>query len=29
MKIEKDEKLEANLHDETEYATHWRNLKQA
>ena len=29
MKIKKVEKLVANLHDETEYVTHIRNLKQA
>ena len=29
MKIEKVEKLAANLHDKTEYAIHMRNLKQA
>ena len=29
MKIEKVEKLAANLHDKTEYVTHIRNLKQA
>ena len=29
MKIEKAEKLEANLHDKTEYVIHIRNLKQA
>ena len=29
MKIEKVEKLAANLHDKTEYAKHIRNLKQA
>ena len=29
MKIEKVEKLVANLHDKTEYVTHVRNLKQA
>ena len=29
MKIEKFEKLVANLHDETEYFIHIRNLKQA
>ena len=29
MKIEKVKKLEANLHDKTEYVTHIRNLKQA
>ena len=28
MKIEIVEKLVANLHDKTEYATHIRNLKQ-
>ena len=28
-KIEKFEKLEANLHDKTEYVIHIRNLKQA
>ena len=27
MKIDKVEKLAANLHDKTEYATHIRNLK--
>ena len=27
MKIEKVEKLVANLHDKTEYVTHIRNLK--
>ena len=29
MKIEKVEKLEANLHNKTEYVIHIRNLKQA
>ena len=29
MKIEKLEKLVANLHDKTEYVIHIRNLKQA
>ena len=29
MKIEKVEKLEANLHDKAEYVIHIRNLKQA
>ena len=29
MKIEKVEKLVANLHDKIENATHMRNLKQA
>ena len=29
MKIEKVEKLVANLHDKTEYVTHIRNLKEA
>ena len=29
MKIEKVEKLVANLHDKTEYVIHVRNLKQA
>ena len=29
IKIEKAEKLVTNLHDETEYAIHMRNLKQA
>ena len=29
MKIEKVEKLAANLHDKTEYVIHMRNLKQA
>ena len=29
MKIEKNEKLAANLHDKTEYVIHIRNLKQA
>ena len=29
MKIEKVEKLEANLYDKTEYVIHIRNLKQA
>ena len=29
MKIEKDEKLLANLNDNTEYVIHIRNLKQA
>ena len=29
MKIEKVEKLVANLHDETEYVVHIRNLKQS
>ena len=29
MKIEKFEKLVANLNDKSEYATHIRNLKQA
>ena len=29
MKIEKVENLAANLHDETEYVMHIRNLKQA
>ena len=29
MKSEKVEKLEANLHDKTEYVIHIRNLKQA
>ena len=29
MKIEKEEKLKANLHDKTEYVIHIRNLKQA
>ena len=29
MKIEKDEKLVANLHDKTEYIIHITNLKQA
>ena len=29
MKIEKVEKLAANLHDKTEYVMHIRNLKQA
>ena len=29
MKIEKAEKLVANLHDKAEYVTHIRNLKQA
>ena len=28
MKIEKAEKLVANLHDKAEYVTHIRNLKQ-
>ena len=28
MKIEKIEKLVANLHDETEYVIHMQNLKQ-
>ena len=28
MKIEKVEKLEANLHDKAEYVIHIRNLKQ-
>ena len=28
MKIEKVEKLAANLHDKTEYVIHIRNLKQ-
>ena len=28
MKIEKIEKLLANLHDKTEYVIHIRNLKQ-
>ena len=28
MKIEKIEKLLANLHDQTEYVMHIRNLKQ-
>ena len=28
MKIEKVEKLVANLHDKTEYIIHIRNLKQ-
>ena len=28
MKIEKVKKLEANLHDKTEYVIHIRNLKQ-
>ena len=28
MKIEKVEKLVANLHDKTEYVIHIRNLKQ-
>ena len=29
IKVEKVEKLEANLHDKTEYVIHRRNLKQA
>ena len=29
MKIEKVEKIVANLHDEKEYVIHKRNLKQA
>ena len=29
MKIEKAEKLVANLHDKTEYAIHIKNLKEA
>ena len=29
MKIERVEKLPANLHDKTEYVIHMRNLKQA
>ena len=29
MKIEKVEELVANLHDETEYVIHIRNLKQS
>ena len=29
MKIEKAEKLAANLHDKTEYAIHIKNLKEA
>ena len=29
MKIEKIEKLVANLHDKTEYVIHLRNLNQA
>ena len=29
MKIEKVEKLVANLHDKTEYVIHMRNLRQA
>ena len=29
MKLEKVEKLVANLHDKTEYVIHIRNLKQA
>ena len=29
MNIEKVEKLVANLHDQTEYVIHIRNLKQA
>ena len=29
MKIEKFEKLVANLHDKTENVTHMRNLRQA
>ena len=29
MKIEKVEKIAANLHSETEYDIHIRNLKQA
>ena len=29
MKIEKAEKLVANLHDKTDYVIHIRNLKQA
>ena len=29
MKIEKVEKLVANLHNKTEYVIHIRNLKQA
>ena len=29
MKIEKVEKLVANLHDKTEYVIHIRNLKEA
>ena len=29
MKIERTEKLVANLHDKTEYVIHTRNLKQA
>ena len=29
MKIERVEKLVANLHDKTEYVIHIRNLKQA
>ena len=29
MRIEKVEKLVANLHDKTEYVIHIRNLKQA
>ena len=29
MKIEKVEKLVANLHDKTEYAIHIKNLKEA
>ena len=29
MKLEKVEKVVANLHDKTEYVIHVRNLKQA
>ena len=29
MKIEKVEKVAANLHDKTEYVIHIKNLKQA
>ena len=29
MKIEKVEKLKANLHDKTEYIIHMKNLQQA
>ena len=29
MKIEKVEKLAANLHDKTEYVIHMKNLKQS